>query len=400
MISVVVAIWALLLGAALIMIGNGLLGTLLGVRAELELFPKTVTGLVMSCYYIGFLAGSLLVPRAVQRVGHIRVYAALASLVAAAVLVHALFISPTIWGLMRAVTGFSYAGLYVVGESWLNDRSSNENRGQLLSLYMMIQFGGVTLGQLLLNVADPAGFELFSLVAILLALAVPTMLLTATRAPSFEAPEPMRLKQLFRISPLGVLGCFGVGLAHSALFGMGAVYAKSTGLSVSEVSYFMTAIIIGGVAAQWPIGRLSDRIGRRGIIAVASMVAAGASLAALLAPGDPWLLLGLVCLLGAATLPLYSLVVAHTNDFLKPAEMVGASSSLMLTFGLAAVAGPAVAGVAMSVIGPAGFFVYLLAAHAVIAVIALYRMTRRAAPPSRTTCQPISPTSGPTSSAD
>jgi MFS family permease len=395
MIAVVAAVWALLLGAALIMTGNGLLGTLLGVRAELEGFPKTVTGLVMSCYYIGFLAGSLLVPRAVQRVGHIRVFAALASLVAAAALVHALFVNPPVWGLMRMVTGFSYAGLYVVGESWLNDRSSNENRGQLLSVYMVIQFAGVTLGQLLLNAADPAGFELFSMVAILLALAVPTMLLTASRAPSFEAPAPMRLKQLFRISPLGVLGCFGVGLAHSAFFGMGAVYAKSTGLSVSQVAYFMTAAIIGGVAAQWPVGHLSDRVDRRSIIVVASLLAAAASLAAVLLPaGHPWALLGLVCVLGAATLPLYSLVVAHTNDFLKPAEMVGASSSLMLTFGLGAVAGPAIAGAAMTAIGPVGFFVYLVAAHAVIALIALYRMTRRAAPPTQAACQPVSPTAG------
>ncbi len=395
MLAAVAAVWALLLGAALIMVGNGLLVTLLGVRAELEGFPKAVSGLVMSCYYVGFLAGSFLVPRAIQRVGHVRVYAALASLVAAAALVHAIFVNPAVWGVMRMVAGFSYAGLYVIGESWLNDRAANETRGKLLSVYMVIQFAGVAVGQLLLNLADPLGFQLFSLVAILLALAVPTMLIGTSRAPSFESPAKMGLAQLFRISPLGVLGCFGVGIAHSAFFAMGAVYAKSTGLSVAQVANFMTAAVVGGVAAQWPVGHLSDRVDRRIIIVVASCIAAGAATAAaMLPPGMPLMLLALVCVLGAATLPLYSLVVAHTNDFLKPPEMVAASGSLMLVFGIGAIAGPAVVGVAMSTIGPVGFFLYLAAAHGLIALIALFRMTRRAAPRAdeRTPYQPVAPT--------
>lgn len=395
MLAAVAAVWALLLGAALIMVGNGLLVTVLGVRAKLEGFPDAVSGLVMSGYYVGFLAGSFLVPKAIERVGHVRVYAALASLVAAAALVHAIFVTPSVWALMRMVAGFSYAGLYVIGESWLNDRAANEMRGKLLSVYMVIQFAGVAVGQLLLNLADPLGFQLFSLVAILLALAVPTMLLTASRAPAFESPAKMGLIRLFAISPLGVLGCFGVGIAHSAFFGMGAVYAKSTGLSVAQVANFMTAAVIGGVVAQWPVGHLSDRVDRRIIIVVAACIAAGAAVAAvLLPPGMSWVLLGLVFVLGAATLPLYSLVVAHTNDFLKPAEMVAASGSLMLVFGIGAIAGPAVVGVAMSAIGPVGFFLYLAAAHALIALIALFRMTRRAPPPAegRTPYQPVAPT--------
>jgi MFS family permease len=400
MLAAVAAVWALLLGAALIMVGNGLLVTVLGVRAKLEGFPDAVSGLVMSGYYVGFLAGSFLVPKAIQRVGHVRVYAALASLVAAAALVHAIFVTPSVWGLMRMVAGFSYAGLYVIGESWLNDRAANEMRGKLLSVYMVIQFAGVAVGQLLLNLADPLGFELFSLVAILLALAVPTMLLTASRAPAFESPAKMGLARLFAISPLGVLGCFGVGIAHSAFFGMGAVYAKSTGLSVAQVANFMTAAVIGGVVAQWPVGHLSDRVDRRVIIVVAACIAASAAVAALLLPDRlpqgtrTGALLGLVFVLGAATLPLYSLVVAHTNDFLKPPEMVAASGSLMLVFGIGAIAGPAVVGVAMSTIGPVGFFLYLAAAHGLIALIALFRMTRRAPPPAeaRTPYQPVAPT--------
>ncbi len=398
MLALVATVWTLLLGAALIMIGNGLLGTLLGVRALIEHFPTSVTGLVMSGYYVGFLAGSLLAPRAVQRVGHVRVYAALASLVAAAALIHAIFVDPTIWGLMRMVTGFAYAGLYIVGESWLNDRSSNENRGHLLSIYMVIQFAGVAVGQLLLNVADPASFQLFSVVAILLALAVPTMLLTASRAPSFEAPAKLGLVRLFHISPLGVLGCLGVGVAHSAFFGMGAVYAKSTGLSVPQVSIFMAVAIVGGVVAQWPVGRLSDKLDRRIIIVATTFIAAGAALAAAVLPGiSAGTVLALVCLFGAATLPLYSLVVAHTNDFLKPEEMVAASGSLMLMFGAGAVIGPAIAGFVMSAIGPVGFFYYLAAAQALIGVIALYRMARRGRPGAATRgpYQPMPPAATP-----
>jgi len=239
------------------------------------------------------------------------------------------------------------------------------------------------------------GFQLFSLVAILFAQAVPTMLLTASPAPAFDTPAKMGLVTLFRISPLGVLGCFGVGIAHSAFFGMGAVYAKSTGLSDAQVASFMTAAVVGGVATQWPVGHLSDRVERRVIIVISACVAAGAAVAAVLLPPDmPWVLLALVFVLGAATLPLYSLVVAHTNDFLKPAEMVAASGSLMLVFGIGAIAGPAVVGVAMSTIGPVGFFLYLAAAHALIALIALFRMTRRAGPRAeeRNPYQPVAPT--------
>lgn len=383
MFAVVTATWALLLGMAFIMTGNGLLVTLLGVRATGENFPTVVTGVIQTCYYIGFLAGSLITPKAVQRVGHIRVFAALAALVATAALLHALFVNPPVWSLMRMVTGFSYAGLYVVAESWLNDRSANDTRGQLLSIYMVIQFGGLMLGQLLLNAADPGGYELFSLVAVLLTLAIPTMLLSASSAPGFEAPAQLGLGALLRISPLGVLGCFGVGVAHSAFFAMGAVYARDSGLSVFEVSVFMAIAILGGIAAQWPVGRASDRLDRRIVIVAATLVAAVAAAAAALLPaGHPWILQALACLFGAASLPLYSLVIAHTNDFLKPEEMVAASSSLLLVFGVGAVAGPALCGAVMTALGNDGFFVYLAAAQAAIGIIALYRMTRRAAPPS------------------
>lgn len=381
MLAAVAATWALLVGVALIMTGNGLIGSLLGVRAEIEAFPTAVTGVVMSCYYIGFLAGSFLTPKAVQRVGHIRVFAALTAIGAASAIAHAVFPNPPVWGAMRMVTGFCFAGLYVVSESWLNDRSTNETRGQLLSVYMVIQFAALSGGQFLLNAADPAGFELFALVTVLLCLAVPTVLLAATPAPSFAQPAPMGLAALYRVSPLGVVGTLAIGIGHSAFFGMGAVYAKQSGLSLFQVSLFMTVVIAGGIASQWPAGRLSDRLDRRATIAVMAAVAGAAALGAGWAGGlSPAAVFTLACLFGAMSLPLYSLVVAHANDLLRPDQMVAASSSLILVFGVGAIFGPSLAGAVMAWVGPAGLFFYLGAIHAALGLFALYRMSRRPVP--------------------
>lgn len=382
MLAVVSTTWALLLGIAFIMIGNGLQGSLLGIRASLEHFPTAVTGVVMSGYYIGFLAGSTLTPRAVGRVGHIRVFGALASLASVAILLQAVFVDPVTWTAMRVVTGFSYAGLYVIAESWLNDRSTNETRGQLLSVYMVVQFVGLTCGQLLLNAAPPSGFELFTLVSVLVSLAVIPVLLTTRPAPSFATPVTVGLRQLYRVSPLGVLGCLGVGLAHSAFFGMGAVYGAEVGLSVRQISLFMSAMILGGVALQWPVGRLSDRFDRRRVITAVTVLAAVTALVAVpVSALSNTGLFALVCLFGGLSLPMYSLCLAHTNDFLRPDQMVAASSGLVLIFGIGAIFGPFTVAWMMAGLGPAGFFLYLAIIHAAIGLFAVYRMFQRAARP-------------------
>ena len=224
MFHVVASAWALFLGMGLLMLGNGLQASLLGIRAGAEGFGTGATGLVMTCYYLGFLAGSILTPKVVKNVGHVRVFSALASLASVAALVHSVFLDPFTWGAMRFVTGFAYAGLYVVAESWLNDRATNETRGSLLSVYMVVLFGGLAGGQLLLNVADPGGFLLFVLASVLVSLALVPISLTAGPAPEFDAPTPVGLLELYRVSPLGVAGAMGTGLAHGVLFGMGAVY--------------------------------------------------------------------------------------------------------------------------------------------------------------------------------
>ena len=382
MFRVVAASWALFLGLALMMIGNGLQGTLVGVRATLEAFPDTATGLIMSGYFIGFLAGSVLAPRLLLRVGHVRVFAAFAALASAVVLLHAVFVEPLTWTLVRIVTGLCYAGLYVVAESWLNDRATNETRGQLLAVYVAIMLCGMGAGQLLLNLADPGSFELFILVSVLVSLAVVPILLSAGPMPTFETPRRVGLAELYRVSPLGVIGTLGTGAANAVLVGMGAVYAGRMGLTTGEISIFMAAMFAGGVILQWPLGRLSDRFDRRLVITTVTLAAGAAALAGIVVASiSIAVLVALVCLLGGLSLAMYPLCIAHTNDYLEPDQMVAASASLVLVSGIGASFGPFVAGAVMGGVGPSGYFWCLAVVHLAVGGFALYRMARRPALP-------------------
>ncbi len=373
--------WTLFLGLAFIMLAVGLQNVLLGVRSDLESFSTVVTGFIMSGYFFGFVLGSLSAPKLVRNVGHIRVFAALASLASVAVLCHVLLVDAPSWIVMRIVTGFSYAGLYVVAESWLNDRSTNETRGQMLSIYMVVVLGGMGAGQALINLYDPGSFELFLLASVLVSLALIPILLNASPAPAFETPSSISLLELYRTSPLGVVGAFGTGMAQAALIGMGAVYAASVALPVAKISLFMGLVYAGGMLLQWPIGRLSDSLDRRQVLTVTTLVAAAAASIAFVIGLDfgLWPLLACVAVLGGTCMPLYSLVVAHTNDHLQPEQMVAASGTLYLVVGLGASAGPVLASLGMDEIGPKAFFLFLAAVHGAIGAFALYRMTRRPA---------------------
>lgn len=385
MITVVAATWTLFIGIALMMLGNGLQGTLLGVRASMEGFATITTGLVMTGYFVGFLVGSLAVPGLVKKVGHIRVFAALASLASISVLVHAVFIDPLVWTVMRLVTGFSYAGLYIVAESWLNEQATNETRGRLLSVYMIVTLGGMACGQLLLNLSEPSGFKLFVLVSALVSLSLVPISLSVVSAPLISTPARVTLGQLYKASPLGVVGALGTGASQGALFGMGAVFATQLGLGVNQVAYFMTSAIVGGILFQWPIGWLSDRLDRRLVITAVTFAAASCALGVIVfSTAEARLFLFIAgAFFGAMNLPLYSLCIAHTNDHLAPEQMVAASGSLVLVTGIGASLGPLNASWLMSAIGPAGLFWALLLIHTLIGLFALYRMTRRASTPLR-----------------
>jgi len=361
------------------MLGVGLQSTLLGLRATLEGFPTVVTGIIMSAYYAGFVGGSLLTPIMVNRVGHIRVFAALASLASVSVLVHGVLMIPWVWMLMRLLSGFCMAGLYIVAESWLNGRATNESRGQLLSVYMVISLGGIGVGQFLLNLADPAGVLLFLLASALVSLAVVPLSLTRSDAPAHDEPQSLGLKALWRVSPLGVVGVMAEGVAAAAFYGMGAVYAKGQGMDSFQVSLFMAAVTFGGMILQWPVGHASDRFDRRMIIAATSIIGAMAAFVAVFTTGA--IQLAAVAVIDGTMLPLCSLSVAHTNDFLKPSQMVAASGSMILLSGAMAIAGPIVGSLWMQWLGPSGFFWFIGGSLLLAGLFAVYRRSQREAPP-------------------
>jgi MFS family permease len=372
--------WPLLVGIALLMLGTGLQGSLLGLRASLEGFSTTTVGVVMSSYYLGYLLGSTQAPRLVATVGHIRVFAAFASIASSAVLLHAIAVLPLSWIAFRVVSGFCLAGLFVVAESWLNDAADNETRGSLLSVYMVVVSGGMATGQLLLNLADPGGFELFILTSVLVSLALVPAALSVRANPRFLQPTPVSLADVFHAAPLGVVGVVLAGAASGAIFGMGVVYAQLVGLSLGQTSAFMLVAIAGGALLQWPIGALSDRTDRRRIISASA--GAAALVAAFGATGpDGILLLVTIGLVGGFSFPLYALLNAHTNDWITPEQMVGAGSRLVLASGLGAISGPFLASAAMDLIGAAGFFWFLVATHVGVSIYAAYRLTQRRAKP-------------------
>jgi len=374
-----ISCWPLLLGIGLMMLGNGLQGSLLGLRANIEGFPTAVTGFIMSGYYVGFLIGSVVTPKILASVGHVRVFAALASLASTAALVHAVFPDPYVWGLFRILTGFSFAGLYIVSESWLNDTATNETRGQILSIYMVITFGGMAGGQFLLNSYDPGGFQLFVIVSVLVSLALIPTALTASPMPSMEASDKLGIRKLYEISPLGVVGVIIVGVSHGGFFAMAAVYAGLIGLSIGQISLFISLAVIGGALMQLPIGRLSDKMDRRKVLMMtAGMTAILALVLSQLQGLDNKLyFLGVSLIFGGFCMPLYSLCLAHTNDHLEPNQMVAASSGLILLNGFGAILGPITVSALMSTFGPSAFFPFMAMACCCIVIFALYRMTMR-----------------------
>jgi MFS family permease len=371
-----------LLGFGILMLGDGLQGTLLAVRADLEGFSATLTGLVMSTFYLGFLLGSIMTPGITVRVGHIRVFAAFAALSSAAILIHAIFVTVPVWIAMRLVSGFCFAGLYIVAESWLNDRASNETRGKLLSLYMIVTYIGVGAGQLLLNLAEPDEYPLFILTSVLISIAVVPLLLSAGSPPKFQGSVRISLLQLYRLTPLGIVSMFAVGLVTATFFALGPVYAQRMGLDIREISYFMAAAVVGTVLLQGPIGALSDYFDRRKVLTLVTVLTSIAALVCIPAAqvSDTVLFLS-VALFGGLAFPLYSVCIAYTNDHLNPNQMIAASGALVLTSGLGAVTGPVLIAIIMDTYGNQALFWSIAAVHALTGMFALYRMIRSAPVP-------------------
>ncbi|MEX0970866.1 MAG: MFS transporter [Paracoccaceae bacterium] len=370
--------WALLLGMLLLMLGNGLQGTLLGVRGAHEKFDPQIMAFIMSGYFLGFLLGSRLAPHMIRRVGHVRVFAALASIISAAFILYAAWPNPYAWMVMRVLVGFAFSGVYVVAESWLNDAATNETRGQALSAYLIVQMMGIISAQVVLNFADPNGYILFVVMSVLVSMSFLPILLSVSPAPVFRATKPMTLRQLFITSPLGCVGTMLLGAVFSIQFGMAAVFGTQINLSVREISIFVAVIYIGGMVAQYPIGYLSDRMDRRKLIIGLTILAACAMTVGIFVYENFAVLLVLAAIMGGVANPLYSLLIAYTNDHLQQEDMASASGGLIFLNGIGAIGAPILIGWMMSNWGAGAFFGGMATFFGGIGAYGLYRMTRRA----------------------
>jgi MFS family permease len=381
MLQVISSAWALLLGMGLLMVGNGMQSTLLGVRGQIENFGTFEMSVVISAYFIGFLGGSRMAPNLIRRVGHVRVFAALASLISAVMILYPTLVNPWVWVLGRILIGFCFSAVFVTAESWLNDAASNENRGQALSIYMIVQTAGIVLAQGLMVTADPSGYVLFVIPSILVSIAITPILLSISPTPAFETTKAMSLRELMGFSPLGCVGMFLLGGVFSAQFGMASVYGSEAGLSVGEISTFVAAIFIGGMITQYPIGWLSDRMDRRALIVLTAAVGAVGASIGVMSNGDFTLILVAAFLMGSTSNPLYSLLLAYTNDFLDHEDMAAGSGGMIFLNGLGAVSGPLITGWMMGIFGPSGFYMLIGVLFAMLAIYAVYRATQRPAIP-------------------
>ncbi len=377
MFQVLRSAWALLFGMFLLMIGNGMQGTLLGIRGEIEGFSTLEMSIVMSAYFAGFLGGSRMAPGMIRRVGHVRVFAALASLISAVMILYPTFADPWVWTLGRVLIGFCFSAVYVTAESWLNDAADNSNRGKALSLYMVVMTVGIVVAQYLLLTADPSGFVLFVIPSVLVSLAVTPILLSISPVPAFDTTKPMTLRELFTVSPLGCVGMFLLGGVFAAQFGMAPVYGTEAGLSVAQISAFVSTFFVGAVLLQYPIGWLSDRFDRRLLILAVAVIGTVGSVLGLVLGGVFTLLLVSAFVVGGMSNPLYSLLLAHTNDFLDHDDMAAASGGLVFINGLGAVFGPLIVGALMERVGPSGFYMFTGVLFAVLVGYAAFRMTQR-----------------------
>jgi MFS family permease len=343
---------------------------------------------MMSGYFVGYFIGAATIPGLISRVGHIRVFAAFASMASLVILVHAVFVNPFVWFILRVVTGISMVCIYTVAESWLNDRSSNKNRGSVLSIYMVILYGAMGIGMFLLNFSSPKNFQPFILISVITSLALIPILLTKKKPPTFKKIKAMNLKEVYDASPFGMVSSLFYGTIQSALFTLLAVYAASMNFTIFEISLVTFLLAVSGAISQFPIGKLSDLYDRRKVIVYSTFAASIFALLTLLVsrqiylPGElatskTWFYIFLI-LFSFCSLPMFSLILAHTNDYIPKEKFVAAGAGLQFTFGLGAMSGPFLCSIFMNFVGSNGFFVFLFFFHGLIGLFGLYRMRVRA----------------------
>lgn len=377
MLQVMSGSWALYLGMFMLMIGNGLQGTLLGLRGDLEGFSTFALSIIMSAYFVGFLFSSRMTPQMIRRVGHVRVFAALGSTISAVLILYPVLVEPWAWALGRVIIGFCFCGVYVTAESWLNDASTNATRGKALSIYLMVQMAGIVAAQYIVSQGDVSGYALFIIPSVLVSMAFAPILLSVRPTPQFAQTKPMTIRRLIEASPLGCVGMFLLGGVFSAQFGMSAVYGSQIGLTVGQISLFVSVIYIAALVAQYPIGWASDRIDRRILILLLGFVGGFGALVAYFIPGNFSVILFSAAILGGTSNPLYALLIAYTNDYLEREDMAAASGGLLFINGIGAIAGPLIVGWMMETLGANGFWMFSSILMFLVGFYAVYRMTRR-----------------------
>jgi len=369
---------SLLMSFGLLIIANGMFFTLLSIRGKLEGFSTETIGFIMAGQFVGLLIGAIYALKVVRGVGHIRAFGTFASILSVAVLTHILVINPVVWFALRIVSGFCMAGMVMVCESWLNERAENNTRGQIFSLYMMINYFGGGLGQFVLTIADPAEFQLFVIASIIFSLALVPVLMTGASAPRPVSPQRMSFRELYGISPLGVIGTMCAGMVNATMNSMGPVFAAESGLRLAEISTFMAAAIMGGMVLQFPVGRWSDRWDRRSVLLIMATGSALAAGAILQAGGREvyWLIAG-GAVFGSFCFTIYPLAAAQINDLADPAKLAQISSGLLIAYGTGAVCGPIIASQLMGEFGPRGMFFFIATVTGGLALFVVWRMFRR-----------------------
>ena len=382
---------ALFSGYAVLMLAHGLQGNLLGVRAVIEDFNFIATGAMMSGYFVGYFAGANTIPGMVSKVGHIRVFAAFASMASLSILIHAVIVNPFVWTLGRFLTGYSIVAIFIVMESWLNDRATNRTRGQLLSIYMFLTFATLASGPLFLNFSSPDKYEPFILVSLLLSLALVPILLTKRKAPKFKKLGYLKIKDLYKISPLGSVSMLCNGFIHSVIFTLTAVYAALMNFTIFEISLLIFLITFAGGLFQLPIGYFSDRSDRRIIIIFCTFAASIFSVFLIISSGlslenmylatsvgmDKIMFFVYAVLYGGVALPIFSLTLAYVNDYIPKEKFVAAGAGMQLIFGIGAMIGPLFCTLLMTKFGTNGFFIHVLIFHLIIGFFGMYRITKR-----------------------
>jgi MFS family permease len=365
MVKAIAPIASLLLGVAILLTGQGLQGVLVPVRATLEDFSTLSVGFIGAFYFLGFTYGCWKGSVMIRRAGHVRVFAAMTAVASVVPIFHGLWVNLWTWGVLRLATGFCFAVLYIVIESWLNERASDENRGSVFSAYIIINMTMLAAGQQMLVLEDPGELNLFAIASVLVSLAAVPVLMSRGEQPEEVTHSSFSLGLLYRNSPSGMLGSFTSGLTNGSFWALAPVFTAAVTDDIRMAAWFMTAAVLGGAFFQWPLGRWSDRVDRRYVLVAICFAVVVVELAlwafaphlgdeAILVLGFSW---------GALAFPLYSVSVAQANDRALPGTFVMISSGLLLMYGVGAIIGPVLASIFMTVLEAGGLFLFATLAH-------------------------------------